>query len=203
MHQRQGRVLIDQLDQGCVDFLLVGFGLGGDCGAVGPIRIVDRGDPDWMVAPRQGVTSRCVLQLADPGDVTGADLGGGFQGLALGKAESTQTLRGVARCVDDRQVVRQGPGEDLDVADPTNERIGRGLENQRGHRSRRVGLEGFSAFGPGAHRADLVRRRGRQQIHDGVEEGAHPDRPRGGGADRGHDIAARDPLCQGRGHVGI
>src|SRR3979411_1870740 len=59
-----------------VDLLLVGFVLGTDRGTVRLLRVLDGGEPQRMIAARQGVAGRCHLQLADPGDVARPDFGG-------------------------------------------------------------------------------------------------------------------------------
>ncbi len=176
--QRQGRVFIDQLDQRRVDLFFVRLVLGAHGGAVGLLWILDR----------RG-------QLADARDIAGHHLGGRFQRLALRIADRAGALRLVLGRVQERGARRQDAGHHLDITDPAHEGVGGGFEDDGSQRPGRLARQGLGLLGA---RIDGHNWRGlpggREERHDGIEQGADADRFARGRTEDRDDCPGRHAL---------
>ena len=154
MLQGQGRIFVDQLDQRGIDLFLVGLVLGADRSAVRLRRIVDRRNAQGMVPARQRVSGGGDRKLADAADITRDHFGRRLQRLAFGQADCARSLRLVLAGVEQRGSRRQRSRAYFNVADPADEGICRGLEDEGRQRAIRICRQRFLRLGARVDRFD-------------------------------------------------
>ena len=129
-----------------------------------------------------------VLQLRDGAEVAGAEAVGFLVVLALHRHQRAEALLRVVAVVDERRVGLNLAGVDAEDVDAARERIGDGLEHERG--DRRVGVD---------RRALL--RGARDTLDDQVEQRVRAEVLRRDAARDRIDLVARDRVLQRGGDV--
>ena len=187
-----GRIFFDDAGHGDAELVLVAARFRLDREGDRRLRVVDVLDGDLMILGGDGVAGGGVLQLRHRTDVAALQLGHGNLLLALQELQLADALFVVARGVPVAGVGLERAGVDAEERDAAGERIGEGLEHERGGERLGAAVEGdFFALRILAGDGLRLVRGGQQRDHR-VEDGVSADVVRRRAEEQREDLMMRD-----------